>query len=110
MQPTSQTVALAMQGRLETLPLCESSKEDVIDSVQRFLSPRSVAKVQAFAILQHELASVPGSASQARLLPRCGPFCAPYKVSSFGPSKKLPSQAVNIGFDAIAALPLSLGF
>ena len=52
-----------MQGRLETLPLCESSQEDVIDSVQRFLSPRSVAKVQAWAIKQYELALAPSSAS-----------------------------------------------
>ena len=99
-----------MQGRLETLPLCESSKEDVIDSVQRFLSPRSVAKVQAWAISQHELALVSGSASEALLLPRCSLFCALYTKSAFGSSQKLPSGAVNIGSDRLAALPLNVAF
>lgn len=34
-----------MQGRLQTLPLCESSRDDVIDSITRFLSPRNYSKV-----------------------------------------------------------------
>ena len=35
-----------MQGRLQTLPLCESSREDVVDSISQFLSPRNFAKVK----------------------------------------------------------------
>lgn len=35
-----------LQGRLQTLPLCESSREDVIDSINQFLSPRNFAKVR----------------------------------------------------------------
>ena len=34
-----------MQGRLQTLPLCESTRDDVIDSITRFLSPRNYSKV-----------------------------------------------------------------
>ena len=34
-----------MQGRLQTLPLCESSRDDVIDSITRFLTPRNYSKV-----------------------------------------------------------------
>ncbi|DBA95427.1 TPA: DNA-dependent ATPase protein rad54 [Trebouxia sp. C0006] len=34
-----------LKGRLQTLPLCESSREDVIDSINQFLSPRNFAKV-----------------------------------------------------------------
>lgn len=37
-----------MQGRLQTLPLCESSRDDVIDSITRFLSPRNYSKVSLF--------------------------------------------------------------
>ena len=50
-QPTSSRVlslcnmTFGAQGRLQTLPLCESSRDDVIDSITQFLSPRNYAKV-----------------------------------------------------------------
>lgn len=34
-----------VQGRLQTLPLCESTRDDVIDSITKFLSPRNYSKV-----------------------------------------------------------------
>ena len=37
--------AVLLQGRLQTLPLCESTRDDVIDSISQFLSPRNFAKV-----------------------------------------------------------------
>ena len=33
--------AAGMQGRVRTLPLCESSREDVVQSIAQFLSPRN---------------------------------------------------------------------
>jgi hypothetical protein len=30
-----------VQGRVRTLPLCESSRDDVIQSIAQFLSPRN---------------------------------------------------------------------
>ena len=30
-----------VQGRVRTLPLCESSREDVVQSIAQFLSPRN---------------------------------------------------------------------
>jgi DNA repair and recombination RAD54-like protein len=34
-----------LKGRVKTLPICESSRADVISSVNRFLSPRNTAQV-----------------------------------------------------------------
>lgn len=36
----------ALQGRVKTLPLCESSREDVTMSISQFLSPRNYFQVQ----------------------------------------------------------------
>lgn len=33
--------AAGVQGRVRTLPLCESSREDVVQSIAQFLSPRN---------------------------------------------------------------------
>ena len=41
------------QGRVRTLPLCESSRDDVIQSIAQFLSPRNPFQVRA-ALFDHK--------------------------------------------------------
>ena len=36
-----------LQGRLKTMALCESSREDVLSSIQQFLSPRAYAQANS---------------------------------------------------------------
>lgn len=41
------------QGRVRTLPLCESSRDDVIQSIAQFLSPRNPFQVRT-ALFDHK--------------------------------------------------------
>ena len=55
-----------LKGRVKTLPICESSRADVISSVNRFLSPRNTAQVmivsyETFRIHAERFAKDPAS-------------------------------------------------